>query len=111
LQKENASSIIKQTNVLVRRINMAAKTKTPAKKKEPKHLDRDEFDLEEIAYTLTESMKENKVYTYTIYKHDEQLEGTVVKMDANTKLIHIKDRYKGIHKIHFLDILKVSDAE
>lgn len=79
--------------------------------KEPKHLPRDEFDLEEIAYTLTESMKENKVYTYTIYKHDELLEGTVVKMDANTKLIHIKDRYMGIHKIHFLDILKVSDVD
>jgi len=90
---------------------MAAKTKTPAKKKEPKHLDRDEFDLEEIAYTLTESMQENKIYTYTIYKHDELLEGTVVKMDANTKLIHIKDRYMGIHKIHFLDILKVSNVE
>lgn len=56
-------------------------------------------------------MQENKVYTYTIYKHDEQSEGTVVKMDANTKLIHIKDRNMGIHKIHFLDILKVSDVE
>lgn len=56
-------------------------------------------------------MQENKIYTYTIYKHDEQQEGTVVKMDASTKLIHIKDRYMGIHKIHFLDILKVSDFE
>jgi len=79
--------------------------------KEPKHLPRDEFDLEEIAYVLSESMQENKIYTYTIYKHDELLEGTVVKMDANTKLIHIKDRDMGIHKIHFLDILKVSDVE
>ncbi|MFJ7665616.1 YolD-like family protein [Lysinibacillus sp. NPDC097195] len=79
--------------------------------KEPKHLARDEFDLEEIAYVLSESMQENKIYTYIIYKHDELLEGTVVKMDANTKLIHIKDRYMGIHKIHFLDILKVSDVE
>ncbi|MGE7840071.1 glycine-rich domain-containing protein [Lysinibacillus sp. NPDC093712] len=55
--------------------DMAAKTITLAKKKEPKHLDRDEFDLEEIAYTLTETMQENKSYTYTIYKHDELLEG------------------------------------
>ena len=79
--------------------------------KEPKHLARDEFDLEEIAYVLSESMQENKIYTYTIYKRDELLEGTVVKMDASTKLIHIKDRDMGIHKIHFLDILKVSDVE
>lgn len=79
--------------------------------KEPKHLERDEFDLEDIAYTLAESLEGNKVYTYTIYKHDEQLEGTVVKMDASTKLIHIKDRYMGIHKVHFLDILKVSDVD
>lgn len=79
--------------------------------KEPKHLARDEFDLEEIAYTISESLEGNKYYTYTIYKCDEQLEGTVVKMDASTKLIHIKDRYMGIHKVHFLDILKVSDVE
>lgn len=79
--------------------------------KEPKHLARDESDLEEIAYTLSESMERNKAYTYTIYKRDEQLEGMVVKMDASTKLIHIKDRYMGIHKVHFLDILKVSDVE
>ena len=55
--------------------------------------------------------QENKIYTYTIYKHEEQLEGTVIKMGAGTKLIHIKDRYMGIHKVHFLDILKVSDVE
>lgn len=35
-------------------------TKTKAKKKESKHLDRDEFDLEEIAYTLTEAIEESK---------------------------------------------------
>ena len=32
-------------------------------------------------------------------------------MDANTKLIHIKDKYMNIHKVHFLDILKISDIE
>ncbi|WP_431811376.1 YolD-like family protein [Lysinibacillus sp. FW12] len=88
-----------------------SKTKTPTKKKEPKHLDRDEFDLEEIAYALTEAMEENKSKTFTIYKRDEPLEGTVTKMDANTKLIHIKDKYMNIHKVHFLDILKISDID
>lgn len=88
-----------------------AKTKTPTKKKEPKHPDRDEFDLEEIANALTEAMEEKQTKIFSIYKRDEPLEGTVTKMDANTKLIHIKDKYMNIHKVHFLDILKISDIE
>ncbi|SPT98449.1 YolD-like protein [Lysinibacillus capsici] len=88
-----------------------AKTKTPTKKKEPKHPDRDEFDLEEIANTLTEAMGEKQTKAFTIYKWDEPLTGTVTKMDANTKLIHIKDKYMNIHKVHFLDILKISDID
>ncbi len=90
---------------------MAAKTKTPTKKKEPKHPDRDEFDLEEIANTLTEAMQGNQTKTFAIYKQEDPLIGTVTKMDANTKLIHIKDKYMNIHKVHFLDILKISDID
>ena len=88
-----------------------AKTKTPTKKKEPKHPDRDEFDLEEIGNALTEAMEEKQTKVFSIYKRDEALEGTVTKMDANTKLIHIKDKYYNIHKVHFLDILSISDTE
>lgn len=88
-----------------------AKTKTPTKKKEPKHMDRDEFDLEEIAYALTEAMQEKKSKSFTNYKCDEPMEGIVTNMDANTKQIHIKDKYFNIHKVHFLDILSISDTE
>lgn len=88
-----------------------AKIKTPTKKKEPKHPDRDEFDLEEIANALTEAMEEKQTKVFSIYKLDEPLEGTITKMDANTKLIHIKDKYMNIHKVHFLDILSISDTE
>lgn len=88
-----------------------AKTKTSTKKKEPKHPDRDEFDLEEITNALTEAMEEKQTKVFSIYKRDEPLEGTVTKMDANTKLIHIKDKYMNIHKVHFLDILSISDTE
>lgn len=90
---------------------MATKTKTPAKKKEPKHLDRDEFDLEEIAYALTEAMNESKYKAFSVYKKDEPLLGIVAKMDANTRLIHIKDKYRIVHKVHFLDILSISDVD
>ncbi|MEA0563257.1 YolD-like family protein [Lysinibacillus irui] len=88
-----------------------AKSKTPTKKKEPRHPDRDEFDLEEIANSLTEAMGEKQTKVFSIYKWDEALEGMVIKMDANTKLIHIKDKYYNIHKVHFLDILSISDTE
>jgi len=88
-----------------------AKTKTATKKKEPKHPDRDEFELEEIANALTKAMAEKQIKDFSVYKRDENLEGTITKMDANTKLIHIKDRYMGIHKVHFLDILSISDTE
>ncbi|MFJ8091107.1 YolD-like family protein [Lysinibacillus sp. NPDC095746] len=86
-------------------------TKTPTKKKAPKHLDRDEFDLEEIAYALSEAQGENKTKVFTIYKKDEPLTGMVTKIDANTKLIHITDKHMGIHKVHFLDILSVSECD
>ncbi|MFL1998487.1 YolD-like family protein [Lysinibacillus irui] len=90
---------------------MAAKTKATKKKKDPKHPERDEFDLEEIANTLTEAMGEKQSKVFSIYKRDETQEGTITKMDANTKLIHIKDKYYNIHKVHFLDILSISDTE
>lgn len=32
-------------------------------------------------------------------------------MDGNTKLIHNKDQRHEVHKIHFLDILTISEAE
>ena len=56
-----------------------AKTKTPTKKKEPKHPERDEFDLEEISNALTEAMEEKQTKIFSIYKHDETLEGTITK--------------------------------
>lgn len=92
-------------------IGMAAVPKEKSSKKEPKHLKRDEFELEEIANALNEAKEEGAHKVFSIYKSDELLEGTITKMDANTKLIHIKDKYMTVHKVHFLDILKVSDTE
>ncbi|MEG0259186.1 MAG: YolD-like family protein [Lysinibacillus sp.] len=88
-----------------------AATKEKSNKKEPKHLKRDEFELEEIAYSLTEAMEEASDKVFSIYKREEPLQGIVTKMDAGTKLIHIQDKLGDIHKVHFLDILKVSDVE
>lgn len=56
-------------------------------------------------------MDGNQIKIFSIYKWEEPLAGAVTKMDANTKLIHIKDKYINTHKVHFLDILKISDIE
>lgn len=90
---------------------MAAVPKEKTSKKEPKHLKRDEFELEEIANALTEAKVEGEYKVFSIYKSDEPLKGVITKMDTNTKLIHIKDKYTDVHKVHFLDILQVSNAE
>lgn len=92
-------------------MRMAAKKESKSSKKEPKHVSRDEFDLEEIAYALTEAKEEGKYKVFAVHKRAESITGIVTKMDANTKLIHIKDNYTNIHKIHFLDILSVSNTE
>ncbi len=94
-----------------RRKGWQLKQKHQQRKKEPKHLDRDEFDLEEIAYALTEAINESKYKAFSVYRKDELLLGIVTKMDANTRLIHIKDKYRIVHKVHFLDILSISDVD
>lgn len=88
-----------------------AKKEAKKKVKEPKHLDRDEFELEEIAYALTEAKEEGEYKAFAIYKREELLTGIVTKMDANTKLIHIQDKFRDMHKVHFLDILDVRNLE
>ena len=77
--------------------------------KPPKHLSRDEFELEEIAAALTEAKEEAKLKLFIVYLREEPLKGIVTNMDTNTKLIHIKDEMRTVHKVHFLDILKISN--
>lgn len=83
------------------------------KKKEvpPKHLPRDEFELEDLAYTLNEAMGEGIYRVFNVYKRDEPLVGIINKMDGNTKLVHIQDRWREVHRVHFLDILDVKNFE
>ncbi|WP_346234477.1 YolD-like family protein [Lysinibacillus telephonicus] len=92
-------------------INPLKKPGSTKKSKEQKHLPRDEFELEEIAYILSEALEQGSIKVFTIYKQERPLKGIVTKMDGNTKLIHIKDQMHQIHKIHFLDILTISEVE
>ena len=94
-----------------------SKKKDPAKKvaekpkQPPKHLERDEFDLEELGYSLSEALDDGRYRMFAVYNKSGTLEGKVVKMDTTTKLIHIQDKYMDVHKVHFLDILSVSNFE
>ncbi|MGW6380957.1 hypothetical protein [Peribacillus butanolivorans] len=74
-------------------------------------MERDEFELEEVAYAINEAKEGGALKDYIIYRREQPLRGVVTKMDANTKLIHITDKRMDVHKEHFLDILKVSNIE
>lgn len=82
--------------------------RVPTSKKPPKHLERDEFELDELAITLKDAKEDGCLRSFVIYRWEEPFKGVVTRLDHNTKLIHIRDEAWNIHKVHFLDILKVS---
>lgn len=88
--------------------NVDKTERVPSAKKPPKHVERDEFELEEIALELEVAKEDNKLRTFVIYRGDEPLTGVVTKLDTSTRLIHIRDQQRDVHKVHFIDILKVS---
>lgn len=78
----------------------------PKKIKKPARPTRDEFELEEIANTLTEALEEKNELRLTVWRREDPVRGKVVKMDGNTKLIHIENFTETI-KVKFMDILIV----
>lgn len=84
----------------------SSKPKTP-KSTKPTRPARDEFELEEIANQLTKSLEGKSEVILTVWKKGN-IQGTVTKMDGNTKLIHVQERYGDKQFVKFVDILKVS---
>ncbi|WP_400245622.1 YolD-like family protein [Niallia sp. JL1B1071] len=82
----------------------------PKKVKKPARPSRDEFELEEITSSLTEAYEEKNDILLTVWKREDPVRGKVVKMDGNTKLIHIEG-FTETFKIPFIDILKVLYCE
>jgi len=76
------------------------------KTKKPQRPTRDEFELEEIANSLTEAHTEKNEVILTVWNREEPVTGVVTKMDGNTKLIHIENGMDRV-KIPFMNILKV----
>jgi len=76
------------------------------KTKKTQRPQRDEFELEEIANSLTEAYQEKSEVLLTVWKKEEPVRGFVSKMDGNTKLIHIDNEAERV-KIRFMDILHV----
>ncbi|MEC0092523.1 YolD-like family protein [Paenibacillus macquariensis] len=72
---------------------------------------RDEFDLQELAEKLGQSLEGSTQLVFTIWKSSETAQGTVTKMDTATQRVHIQTRYEGLLKIPFIDILKAESLE
>jgi hypothetical protein len=71
---------------------------------------RDEFELEELAERLTDAYQEDNEVVLTVWGREEPVIGRIVKMDGNTKLIHVQ-RFGETIKVPFMDILKVGSPE
>ncbi|MGI8352005.1 YolD-like family protein [Niallia circulans] len=81
----------------------------PKRVKKPARPIRDKFELEELANTLIEALEDKVELRLTVWKREDPVRGKVVKMDGNTKLIHI-ERFTEIIKVPFIDILQVKRA-
>lgn len=73
----------------------------------PKRPVRDEFELKELANRLQDAKEEKYELVLTVWGRPEPIRGRVVKLDAETKKVHIRS-FGSLEKIPFLDIL---DAE
>jgi predicted RNA-binding protein len=76
----------------------------------PKRPVRDEFELEELAGRLQEAMEERRELVFTIWGRETTIRGRVVKMDADTKKVHIQN-FGTVEKVPFLDILEARRPE
>lgn len=81
----------------------------PKKIKKPARPTRDEFELEDIANSLSEAHNEKLEVILNVWKRDEPVQGVVAKMDGNTKLIHI-EQFTETLKIPFKDIMNVQNV-
>ena len=76
----------------------------------PKRPVRDEFELEELAGRLQDAMEEGRELVFTIWGRETPIRGRVVKMDADTKKVHIQN-FGTVDKVPFLDILAAERPE
>jgi len=76
----------------------------------PKRPVRDEFELEELAERLQDAMEERRELVFTIWGRETTIRGRVVKMDADTKKVHIQN-FGTVEKVPFLDILEARRPE
>ena len=76
----------------------------------PRRPIRDEFELEELACRLHDAKEEGRELEITIWGRDFPIRARVVKMDANTRRVHI-EHFGVIEKVPFLDILAADRPE
>ncbi|OZI12952.1 hypothetical protein CEW92_03880 [Bacillaceae bacterium SAS-127] len=86
-----------------------AKSKTQSKSK-PQRPTRDEFEVEEITYQLNEAFAEKTEVVLSVWKREDPARGKVMKMDGQTKLNHIEEKFGEVTRVPFIDILKITYA-
>ena len=65
--------------------------------------------LDELCHQLLEAQEENSEIQLSVWKRDP-IAGKLIKLDGQTNLVHIAND-SGVHKIPFLDILKVGTPD
>ena len=83
----------------------------PSKKYKESRPKRDDLELEELAERLTEAKESNTVLTFSLWRKEDPLTGTITKMDSRTQSVHVADKLGEIHKVPFIDILAAVNAE
>ncbi|MGG3803191.1 YolD-like family protein [Metabacillus fastidiosus] len=78
------------------------------KKSKPQRPSRDEFEIEELGNSLVEAYEEKNEVILTVWQK-ELVQGKIVKLDGQTKMVHIQSETETI-KVKFIDILKVESA-
>ncbi|MBB6674551.1 YolD-like family protein [Cohnella nanjingensis] len=79
----------------------------PGKKNKIKRPTRDEFELEELGERLVEAQQEKSEVALTVWGVEEAVRGTIVKMDARTRLVHVQS-FGEVTKVPFMDIMRVN---
>ncbi|MCR6856176.1 YolD-like family protein [Bacillus thuringiensis] len=82
--------------------------KKKATKKEPRYMD--EFEQQEAAELIQLAVQDDTELVFTVYrkyKEPDVIQGKIIKLEQQLNRIVVSDGPNAIHKIQFMDILKI----
>ncbi|MDO6633618.1 YolD-like family protein [Bacillus thuringiensis] len=84
--------------------------KKKATKKEPRPY-MDEFEQQEAAELIQLAVQDDTELVFTVYrkyKEPDVIQGKIIKLEQQLNRIVVSDGPNAIHKIQFMDILKIA---